>query len=466
MKILVVDDEPDLQPLINQTFRRKIRSGDYNFVFAENGVKALEILQNNSEIDIVLTDINMPEMDGLTLLGHLNENGTEGYLKAIIVSAYGDMENIRTAMNRGAFDFLTKPINLKDLEITIEKTLQESQALKQALIEREKTAAAMRSAKEAAEGANRAKSVFLASMSHELRTPLNAILGFTQLMARDQSIAPKHVENLAIINRSGEHLLALINDVLEMSKIETGQERLNPLAFDMHHLLNDLNDMFRLRAQKKGLQLVFDPDPHTPQYVRADAGKLRQVLINLLGNAVKFTQEGSVTLRLGYRSENFGGRLHFAVEDSGPGIAPGEIEHLFEAFVQPDVGYRAQEGTGLGLAISQQFIGLMGGEISVDSQVGHGSTFTFEIRIEPAEESAIQTATPRRQAVGLEPLALEAQAAAPARLTPDDLSGLPPDWLAALYQASSRADGEETIRLLAQIEEQHTELAGMLREWS
>lgn len=259
-------------------------------------------------------------------------------------------------------------------------------------------------------------------MSHELRTPLNAILGFTQLMSRDQTLSPEQHDNLEVISRSGEHLLALINDVLEMSKIEAGRTTLNPQSFDLYRLLDGLKDLFLLRTTDKGLQLNLHRTPNLPQYVHTDEGKLRQVLINLLGNAVKFTEEGSVTLRV--RSEpperEVSGRekggastptlppahtptLYFEVEDTGPGIAPDELETLFDAFAQTTSGQKSQEGTGLGLAISRQFVRLMGGEITASSSVGQGSIFTFHLPIELAEVTEVERGQPGRPVVALAP---------------------------------------------------------------
>jgi PAS domain S-box-containing protein len=263
---------------------------------------------------------------------------------------------------------------------------------------------ALRVAKEAAETANRAKSAFLANMSHELRTPLNAILGFSQLMERDTSLSPNQRESLATINRSGEHLLNLINDVLEMSKIEAGQIIFNPEDFDLYLLLQTLQEMFQVRAQAKQLFLRFEMAPNLPRYIQTDEGKLRQVLINLLGNAVKFTQTGGVTLRvrLGSEEQGAGSReqgenssplppapcpsasspsLHFEVEDTGRGIAPQEMNNLFQPFVQTASGIQTKEGTGLGLTISRQFVRLLGGDIHLTSSVGQGSTFSFDIQV-------------------------------------------------------------------------------------
>jgi two-component system sensor histidine kinase/response regulator len=259
---------------------------------------------------------------------------------------------------------------------------------------RHKAEQALLVAKEAAEAANRAKSTFLANMSHELRTPLNAILGFAQLMERDTTLTSRHRDSLAIINRSGEHLLNLINDVLEMSKIEAGRLVLSPEPVNLHRLLQTLQEMFQVRTQAKRLSLRFELAPDLPQCVLTDEGKLRQVLINLLSNAVKFTETGGITLRARAEQGNPGKfpmpyTLFFEVEDTGKGIASEEMGNLFQPFVQTTSGIEAREGTGLGLTISRQFVRLMGGDIYLISTVGKGSTFRFDIQVTLAEAQAV-----------------------------------------------------------------------------
>ncbi len=253
-----------------------------------------------------------------------------------------------------------------------------------------------RRAEEAAEAANRAKSAFLANMSHELRTPLNAVLGFAQLMGRERDRTVRDRERLSLIQRSGEHLLALINDVLSIAKIEAGRLVVTETAFDLPRLLGDIGGMIRVRAEAKGLRLVVDADGSLPRTVLGDEGKLRQVFINLLGNAVKFTDAGVVTVRARWTD----GRARFEVEDTGCGITREDVAAIFEAFAQAEAG-RVAEGTGLGLTISQQFVRLMGGEIRVESEPGRGSRFSFEIPL-PATERTAEAATSRRVA-GLEP---------------------------------------------------------------
>ncbi|MGK7897502.1 MAG: PAS domain S-box protein, partial [Xenococcus sp. (in: cyanobacteria)] len=266
--------------------------------------------------------------------------------------------------------------------------------------DRKKAELELYNAKEAAESANRAKSEFLASMSHELRTPLNAILGFTQVMNRDSSLGNEQKQNLGIINRSGEHLLELINDILEMSKIEAGRTTINENSFDIYRLLDSLEEMLRLKADTRGLQLIFERTTDVPQYIKTDEGKLRQVLINLVGNAIKFTAEGGVTLRSKTIDNS---HLLFEIEDTGPGIDADEIDKLFEAFGQTETGRKSQQGTGLGLPISQKFVQLMGGNIRVSSILGQGTMFAFDIEISLADASEIQTNKPTRKVIGLAP---------------------------------------------------------------
>jgi signal transduction histidine kinase/DNA-binding response OmpR family regulator len=229
-----------------------------------------------------------------------------------------------------------------------------------------------------AQQASQAKSQFLANMSHELRTPLNIILGFSQLMTRNRSLDAAQQGYLTTINRSGEHLLNLINSVLDLAKIEAGKITLNETEVDFNSILDWLYPVFQFKAQTKNIQFRIERAPDLPERICTDEGKLRQVLVNLLGNAIKFTQTGCVILRVtpGTTQDT----LQFEVEDTGVGMAPDELKQLFQPFVQTDAGRNAQEGTGLGLTIAQQFVRLMGGTLTAHSQVGVGTTFRFSIQ--------------------------------------------------------------------------------------
>ena len=260
-------------------------------------------------------------------------------------------------------------------------------------------------AKDAAERANKAKSSFLAHMSHELRTPLNSILGFSAMVRDAPELSEKHREDLATVCRSGEHLLGLIDDVLDTAKIEAGRVTLNHASFDLGDLVRDCIVMMRVRASDKGLELFLHSDPIVPRFVRSDAGKLRQVLVNLIGNAVKFTERGSVTVRLNARRMDASRdiRLILEVEDTGIGIAPEDQARIFDVFVQAGQT-STQKGTGLGLSITQQFVHMMGGSIHVESSIGKGSLFRVELPVQEAEESeAVAANDDRGQVVGLAP---------------------------------------------------------------
>jgi PAS domain S-box-containing protein len=277
-------------------------------------------------------------------------------------------------------------------------------AVKEDITERKRVAEELQRAKEAAEAATRAKSAFLANMSHEIRTPMNAILGFSQLMLRDPALTPGQQQHLDTINRSGEHLLALINDILEMSKIEAGRVVLNPTNFDLPAMLDDLERVFQMRAAEKKLQLATEGIGELPHDVFGDEIKLRQILINLMGNAVKFTEQGGITLRVqALPRESNGFRLQMEIEDSGPGIAPQELGRLFQHFEQTHTGRQSGTGTGLGLAISREFARLMGGDITVTSRVGRGSIFRLEIPLGAAEARTVRSTTEPRRVRQLQP---------------------------------------------------------------
>ncbi|MGK7915926.1 MAG: ATP-binding protein, partial [Prochloraceae cyanobacterium] len=319
-----------------------------------------------------------------------------------------DADGIARLSPRSSFELWKEQVREKSFSwqaVEIEAARELRTSLLLAALEFSQTA--LKQSAEKAQVANRAKSQFLAKMSHELRTPLNAILGFTQIMSRFNELSATQKEHVEIINRSGEHLLGLINDVLDIAKIEAGKLTLKENCFDLHRLVCSIEEMLQLKASQKGLELIVEKDSQVPQYVCGDEGKLRQIIINLVSNAIKFTSVGSVILRVfcpippsSITTDKIG--IQFEVQDTGPGITAEDLEAIFEPFQQTEVGRTAQEGTGLGLSISRQFARLMGGDITVTSELGKNTTFTVRVQLALAEEIALLPDRDYKRVIGLE----------------------------------------------------------------
>jgi signal transduction histidine kinase len=317
-------------------------------------------------------------------------------------------------------------------------------------------------ARDQAESASRAKSDFLATMSHELRTPLHTILGYNRRMLGSPALPPAPREQALVVQRSAEHLLTLINSMLDLSKIKAGKIPLHPTSTDLHWLLDGLLAMFHLQAERKGLFLRGEIAADTPRQVVVDAVKLRQVLINLVANAIKFTGQGGVSISLRRAEDepapvlNAGSSplvtLLFTVADTGPGIAPSERQAMFEAFVQTRAGQQTGEGTGLGLAISQQFVRVMGGEICVQSTEGHGSVFSVRLPTQALPDD------PRRPALRtLAPLGSSGD------IDQAALASLPADLLAVLEHVSIEGNPEHIATVIAQVQRHAPKLATTLQ---
>ncbi|MEG5238167.1 response regulator [Microcoleus sp. AT9b-C3] len=413
--ILIVDDTPENLQVLSATLADR----GYKVRGVINGKMAIRAARSGSP-DLILLDIKMPEMDGYEVCTQLKEDPKTSEIPVIFISALDEVLDKLTAFQVGGVDYVTKPFHVAEVlariehQLTIQRLkkqlLNRNKELQEEIIERKK-------AEEAAAAASLAKSQFVANMSHELRTPLNAILGFTQVMSRDSLLSHENLENLRIINRSGQHLLELINDVLDLSKIEAGIIGLDERSFDLYQLLDTLEEMFQIKAETKQLQLRFSVEVNVPQYIKTDEKKLRVCLINLLGNAMKFTHDGGrIWLRVSVESNQpppgESASHHnspsvepllilFEVEDTGIGIATAEIDTLFDAFVQTQAGRKAADGTGLGLTITKKYVQIMGGDIWVKSVLGEGSSFKFNIRVFAAISSEITVATLQR-VIGLE----------------------------------------------------------------
>ena len=375
-QILIVDDEPDLEPLFLQRFRRAIANGQYQFVFASDGVEALEKLREFPEIAVILTDINMPRMDGLTLLGEIEKLGaqTNRVMKALVVSAYGDMDNIRAAMNRGAFDFIIKPMNFEDVETAIQKTLDYVGHLRES-----RRAEEYRVGKSVAE-ANFSRLQELEKMRdnlvhmivHDLRTPLTAIMLGLQSLAVLGEMNALQQESVRAIFHSSNALLDMINDLLNVSKMENGSLQLNLGDVEFALLAPRIIEQVQALADHKKIALSSDLGEELPR-LSADEELLCRVVVNLLSNAIKFTPRGGAVSLHAQREAS--GELRLAVRDNGAGIPPEAFEYIFDKFTQVGTQASSRSSAGLGLAFCKLAVEAHAGRIWVESEVGQGSTF-------------------------------------------------------------------------------------------
>lgn len=380
IKILFVDDEPQFARLINQRFRNELKEGEYELLFAENGQEALDVIDKHDDLSMVLTDINMPIMDGLTFLSKLKERGS--LLKVVVVSAYGDMENIRQAMNLGAFDFITKPIDFADLKTTISKTLKEVE-----FIEKAKQAQSLLIENEKLSTLNKMKSYFFTNISHELRTPLTIITGVTAQLQEDPNRWNKI--GLEMIERNSNRLLDLVNQILDLRKLESGKMTLQLVQADVVRLANYMVDSFSILAENKGVQLhLLSDDPSL--MMDYDPEKLSRILSNLLSNAIKHTEQGGHVYLLLSSSDGPEPTLRLKVKDTGQGIAEEQLPFIFDRYYQdPD---NNTEGTGVGLSLVKELVKVMDGEIEVESKAKSGTIFTLTLpvqRLAPISEVAI-----------------------------------------------------------------------------
>lgn len=375
-KILVVEDEPDFQRLLNQRFRREIRNEEYQFVFAQNGLEALEILANNASFDMLMSDIRMPKMNGLVLLENLRTDYPQ--LISIIISAYGDLPNIRAAMNLGAYDFVTKPINFTDLNITIQKAIREVETVRQAAKAKE-----LQLMNEQLRKLDQMKSQFLTNITHEFRTPLTVIQGMAdQMVAKPEKWLTRGAQ---MIKRNSTHLLYLVEQIMDLTKLEDGDLPFKQIQGDVSKHLQRIVEPFRLQAEGKNIRFELINKLNSTLLMNYDPGKLEKILFNVLSNAIKFTHPGGEVRLLLEKGpwpkeappplphDQF---LVITVQDTGVGIPEAQLPFIFDLFYQVDgSSTRAGEGTGIGLTLVKGLLALMKGTITVSSEEEKGTQF-------------------------------------------------------------------------------------------
>lgn len=384
-KVLIVDDL--LENLIS--LEAILEEFEIDLVRAFSGEQALKYSLKD-DFALAILDVQMPGMNGYETLEMMRQRKKTRYLPVIFVSAIHQSDlNIIKGIETGAVDFIPKPIIPDILKGKVQVFLDlylQREKLRYLLEEMEETNLNLKIAKSNAEVASRTKSMFLANMTHEIRTPLNGVIGLSKLLQKTPLNSDQQ-ELLDIITTSGENLLQIVNDILDFSKIESGQIQLENINFDLHHLLNNIYQLLKLKADENGINFDYHISNDIPELLTGDPLRISQIIINLANNAIKFTQHGSVDISVALIEKNGDSmRLIFRIKDSGIGISNEGKMLLFKEFSQSENSIsRKYGGTGLGLAISKNLVNLMGGEIGVDSEVAKGSEFWFRIPLKEAK---------------------------------------------------------------------------------
>jgi signal transduction histidine kinase len=391
--VLIIDDNPTNLGVVVES----LEESGFKIIVARNGEMGLKRARLVKP-DIILLDIIMPGISGFETCSRLKADKNTVDIPVIFMTALDNTEDKVKGFELGGVDYITKPVQVEEVlarlktHLTIHKLKnvnQQNEQLKQEIAKRKLVEEQLRQSKELAESANHAKSAFLANMSHELRTPLNGILGYTQILNRDKSLTEQQQKGIQIIHRSGEHLLTLINDILDLSKIEADKLELMPTECNLRSFLQYFVDIFEMKAVEKGIKLIYQSLSKLPSIANVDQKILRQVLLNLLSNAIKFTKTGQVTFKVNFQANL--NLISFEIEDSGEGIAADNLEKIFLAFQQVGKQSHHIEGTGLGLSISKKLVKIMGGELHVESELNVGSRFWFAIPLTGCQEEIKNT---------------------------------------------------------------------------
>ena len=403
-RVLIVDDSPEVHELTKLIFGKfRFEDKSIEFMSAYSGCESLELLRKHDGIALVLLDVVMEnDHAGLDVAKSIREDLNNQLTRIILRTGQpGQAPEVKVAIDYDINDYkdkadLTSSRLISSVVTALRgyRDLVRLDGMNEILEEKVKLRTAdLEKSKEAAEAATHAKSIFLSNISHEIRTPLNAILGFAQLSLRNKQLPKENFDMIQAIEIAGNHLLEVINDVLDLSKIEAGEMKTENSDFILSKLLDEISIMFEMRCDQKSLQWALVNDYSRDVEVRGDQGKIRQVLINLLGNAVKFTDKGSVQLRVFSSADD---QFVFEVKDTGPGISSAEQSLVFNMFHQADGNIHAT-GTGLGLSISKRQAELMEGNLELDSELGKGSQFTFSLKLPIASNKVVVSVAPNRK---------------------------------------------------------------------